>query len=162
MGEGVGEICQIMIGSWGIPLTVNQGRGWTSSPPPPIGYSCAVIYIQFFLPKSGCGSIVWLSKNIVEKANNFFSDDAVYTHAFGISDQINKKEAGSNITLRQLRYTKCQRNRQVLQLLPEIDTSFNYKNEGFNSKFLHCKKKVGDFPSPAGMSLTKISLAWNN
>ncbi len=26
-GEGVGEICQIMIGSWGIPLTVNQGRG---------------------------------------------------------------------------------------------------------------------------------------
>jgi hypothetical protein len=27
---------------------------------------------------------------------------------------------------------------------------------------MHCKKKVSDFPSPAGMSLTKLSLVRNN
>jgi hypothetical protein len=28
--------------------------------------------------------------------------------------------------------------------------------------FLHCKKRFMTFPSPAGMSLTKLSLAGNN
>jgi hypothetical protein len=27
---------------------------------------------------------------------------------------------------------------------------------------MHCKKMVASFPSPAGMSLTKLSLAGNN
>jgi hypothetical protein len=27
---------------------------------------------------------------------------------------------------------------------------------------MHCKKRIAVFPSPAGMSLTKLSLAWNN
>jgi hypothetical protein len=27
---------------------------------------------------------------------------------------------------------------------------------------LHCKKRFAFFPSPAGMSLTKLSLDWNN
>jgi hypothetical protein len=27
---------------------------------------------------------------------------------------------------------------------------------------LHCKKRLAIFPSPAGISLTKLSLAWNN
>jgi hypothetical protein len=30
------------------------------------------------------------------------------------------------------------------------------------SVYLHCKKRVAIFPSPAGMSLTKLSLAGNN
>ncbi len=29
-------------------------------------------------------------------------------------------------------------------------------------KFLHCKKRLSIFPSPAGMSLTKLSVAGNN
>jgi hypothetical protein len=27
---------------------------------------------------------------------------------------------------------------------------------------LHCKKRLAILPSPAGMSFTKLSLAWNN
>jgi hypothetical protein len=27
---------------------------------------------------------------------------------------------------------------------------------------IHCKKRLAIFPSPAGMSQTKLSLAWNN
>ncbi len=32
----------------------------------------------------------------------------------------------------------------------------------FQTKILHCKKRLAVFPSPAGMSLTKLSLARNN
>jgi hypothetical protein len=32
----------------------------------------------------------------------------------------------------------------------------------FEKNGLHCKKRLTIFPSPAGMSLTKLSLAGNN
>jgi hypothetical protein len=34
--------------------------------------------------------------------------------------------------------------------------------KGGSEPFLHCNKRLAIFPSPAGMSLTKISLAGNN
>jgi len=41
-----------------------------------------------------------------------------------------------------------------------LDTCLGLKMAGLNS--VHCKKGLAMFPSPAGMSLTKLSLAGNN
>jgi len=36
------------------------------------------------------------------------------------------------------------------------------KNVTFSSFIVHCKKRLAVFPSPGGMSQTKLSLAGNN
>jgi hypothetical protein len=39
---------------------------------------------------------------------------------------------------------------------------WEYMNPIFFAMKIHCKKRLAVFPSPAGMSLTKLSLAGNS
>ena len=45
---------------------------------------------------------------------------------------------------------------------PQAPSSLKGQEGYFVSSPVHCKKRLASFPSPAGMSLTKLSLAGNN
>ncbi len=53
------------------------------------------------------------------------------------------------------------RHVSILDFLPQFKCGHLYRGIIRKCKNLHCKKRFAIFPSPAGMSLTKLSLAGN-